>query len=83
MTDLETNIILIINGNQEEGKPPTRQEIKDAIGAQVDRAIQRLMQNGLVEIVQPSPGYRLITHRFRLADKVPAGMTFVHKSYDT
>lgn len=72
MTDLETNIILIINGKREEGMPPTRQEIKDAIGAQIDRAIQRLIMNGLVEIVQPTPGYKRIAHRFKLADKVPA-----------
>lgn len=71
ITDLETNIILIINGLQEEGKPPTRQEIGNAISAQVDRALQRLVADGLVEIVQPTPGYQPIVRRFKLVDKVP------------
>ena len=82
MTDLEINITLIINGLQEEGAPPSRREIGNTISAQVTRALERLIADGLVEVVLPGWGREAVS-RFKLADKVPDGMTFVRAGGDT
>ncbi len=77
LTDLQARVIVAIDGLQQGDRwerPPTRQNIHDAVNAQVDKAIEHLVDSGLVELAKSPPGYRAISQRFKLVDKPPTDL---------
>jgi len=67
MGNLQIDIILIINASQENGKPPSRNDIKRSVSLQVDDALDRLVHDGLVNVDHD--------WRYRLADNADDALT--------